>query len=66
MPTADDVNRAIDDLEELYQAVEVNGNLADGKFDFMKSELIIKLAWHIKKKELTPSICLNNQCQSSL
>jgi hypothetical protein len=53
VPTAEDVKRAIDDLEELYQAVEVNGNLADGKFDFMKSELIIKDAMDIKKKVLT-------------
>jgi len=53
VPTAEDVKRAIDDLEELYQAVEVNGNLADEKFDFMKSELTVKDAMDIKKKVLT-------------
>jgi hypothetical protein len=63
VPTAEDVKRAIDDLEELYQAVEVNGNLADGKFDFMKSELIIKDAMDIKKKVLTHSILFKHQCQ---
>ena len=60
---AEDVKRAIDDLEELYQAVEVNGNLADEKFDFMKSELIIKDAMDIKKKVLTHSILFKHQCQ---
>ena len=36
------VKSAIDDLEELYQAIEVNGKLGDTEFDFMKSELTVK------------------------
>ena len=62
VPTAEDVKRAIDDLESFMKG-EVNGNLADGKFDFMKSELIIKDAMDIKKKVLTHSILFKHQCQ---
>jgi len=42
VPSAEDVKSAIDDLEELYRSIEVNGDLADGSFDFMKSELTVK------------------------
>jgi hypothetical protein len=42
VPSAADVKSAIDDLEELYQALEVNGKLGDAEFDFMKSELTVK------------------------
>lgn len=41
VPTAEDVKRAIDDLESFMKG-EVNGNLADGKFDFMKNELTVR------------------------
>jgi len=63
VPTAEDVKRAIDDLEELYQAVEVNGNLADEKFDFMKSELTVKDAMDIEKEDwYLPSLLLKHKC----
>lgn len=53
VPTAEDVKTAVDDLEELYQAVEVNGKLADADFDFMKSELTVKDVADIRKKLVT-------------
>jgi len=42
VPSETDVKSAIDDLEELYKAIEVNGKLADAEFDFMKSDLTVK------------------------
>lgn len=53
VPTAEDVKKAVADLEELYQAVEVNGNLTDTKFDFMKSELTEKDVSDIGEKIVT-------------
>ena len=50
VPSAADVKSAIDDLEELYQALEVNGKLGDAEFDFMKSELTVKDTIGIKTK----------------
>ena len=40
--SATDVKSAIDDLEELYKAIEVNGKLSDAEFDFMKSDHTVK------------------------
>ena len=50
VPSETDVKSAIDDLEELYKAIEVNGNLADAEFDFMKSDLTVKDMIDIKSK----------------
>lgn len=50
VPSESDVKSAIDDLEELYKAIEVNGNLADAEFDFMKSDLTVKDMVDIKSK----------------
>ena len=36
VPAADDVARAVDDLESLYAACSTSGRLADSAFDFMK------------------------------
>lgn len=63
-PTEMEVKSAIDDLEELYKSVQVNGTLSDEKFDFMKSELSVKNMIDIKKKVITqpppkPDIPLN-------
>jgi len=41
VPSSEDVKSAIDDLEELYRSVEINGNMVDASFDFMKSELAV-------------------------
>ena len=50
VPSATDVKSAIDDLEELYKAIEVNGKLSDAEFDFMKSDLTVKDMVDIKSK----------------
>ena len=50
VPSAADVKAAIDDLEELYKAIDVNGKLADAEFDFMKSDLTVKDVVDIKSK----------------
>merc|ERR1712061_231776 len=42
VPSKEDVMAAIDDMEELYRSCHASGNLADEKFDFMKSELTVK------------------------
>lgn len=42
VPTSEDIKSAIDDLEQLYKDLEVNGKLGDKEFDFMKSELTVK------------------------
>jgi len=49
VPTGANVWAAIDDLEDLYRSGE-SGNLADKKFDFMKSELTVKDAIDIGTK----------------
>ena len=58
-----DVKAAIDDLEELYKAIEVNGKLADADFDFMKSNLTVTDMVDIQSKLDTqppkPDIPLN-------
>jgi hypothetical protein len=50
VPTEEDVKAAIDDLEDLYKTLEVEGNLSSQKFDFMKSELTVKDMIDIKTK----------------
>ena len=50
VPSTADIKAAIDDLEQLYKVVEVNGKLADAKFDFMKSALTVKDVDDIKSK----------------
>ena len=49
-PTTEDVRAAIDDLEQLYRSIEVNGKLGDKEFDFMKSELSAKDVLDIQTK----------------
>merc|ERR1719191_111474 len=41
VPSEADVVAAIDDLEQLYAACNVQGRLADQEFDFMKKELTV-------------------------
>ena len=51
VPSTADVKAAIDDLEELYKAIDVNGKLADAGFlDFMKSQITAKEMVEIKTK----------------
>lgn len=50
VPTSEDINAAIDDIEELYRGLEGNGQLSDNQFDFMKSELTVKDVNDISKK----------------
>mmetsp|Transcript_25863 Transcript_25863/g.53790 ORF Transcript_25863/g.53790 Transcript_25863/m.53790 type:complete len:469 (+) Transcript_25863:56-1462(+) len=50
VPTEEDVAAAIDDLEAMYRSCEDNGNLADEKFDFMKSKLTVDDTIQIAKK----------------
>jgi hypothetical protein len=52
VPSEADVAKAINDLENMYRALE-NGNLADANFDFMKSELTVKDAGGIQNKLAT-------------
>lgn len=42
VPTEMDVRAAVDDLEALYRATTLNGNLSNSTFQFMKSELTVK------------------------
>jgi len=50
VPSETDVVAAIDDLEQLYAACNVKGNLADQEFDFMKKELTVNDAVSIADK----------------
>jgi hypothetical protein len=50
VPSAKDVMSAIDDIEELYKSVEVNGKLGDEDFHFMKKELTGKDMIDVKTK----------------
>ena len=52
VPTPEDVRAAVDDLENMYASLE-SGHLADGKFDFMKSEPAAKIMQDIKTKLVT-------------
>lgn len=53
VPTETDIMAAIDDLESLYQSVEVSGNLADCTFDFMKSSFTNEDMMDIATKIIT-------------
>jgi len=50
VPSEADVVAAIDDMETLYDSCNASGRLADGEFDFMKSELTVKDCQDISAK----------------
>jgi len=50
VPSAEDVEAAVDDMEALYAACGASGRLADVGFDFMKSELTVNDAQQIAEK----------------
>mmetsp|Transcript_3981 Transcript_3981/g.5737 ORF Transcript_3981/g.5737 Transcript_3981/m.5737 type:complete len:206 (-) Transcript_3981:152-769(-) len=52
VPSAEDVQAAVDDLENMYRSVE-SGKLADSTFNFMKSPLTPKDMTDIKTKLVT-------------
>merc|ERR1712078_628274 len=54
VPSEADVIAAIDDLEQLYAACSIKGNLSDQQFDFMKKELTVKDAKDIANKITVP------------
>ena len=53
VPTEDDVQAAVDDLEQLYASCGAAGRLADPAFDFMKEELTVKDVVDITTKVVT-------------
>merc|ERR550514_1390778 len=53
VPTEDDVQAAVDDLEQLYASCGAAGRLADAAFDFMKEELTVKDVADITAKVVT-------------
>ena len=50
VPSAEDVEAAVDDMEALYTACRAQGRLADASFDFMKAELTVNDAQQIETK----------------
>jgi len=50
VPSSEDVEAAVDDMEALYAACGASGRLADAGFDFMKSELTVNDAQQIAEK----------------
>merc|ERR1712216_73107 len=50
VPSAEDVEAAVDDMEALYTACSAQGRLADASFDFMKAELTVTDAQQIETK----------------
>ena len=53
VPTEEDVQAAVDDLEQLYASCAADGRLGDSAFDFMKEELTVKDAVDITTKVKT-------------
>ena len=53
VPTEEDVQAAVDDLEQLYASCAADGRLGDSTFDFMKEELTVKDAVDITTKVKT-------------
>jgi len=51
--TEEDVQAAVDDLEQLYASCAADGRLGDSTFDFMKEELTVKDAVDITTKVKT-------------